>query len=133
MSIIGGKTWATKPCAGMQKYNLKQWLEIPAYFIDSTRDYRTREQVLKHISNKEGGAHYDDQIVAIVDCMKRISKGSDKYSINGIQMFLMDLSALVYWVGTRMGFIWNCRQKSIDEKTDPRIVKLDSHFEALKY
>lgn len=130
-SIVVGKTWATRPHIGMRKYTLKQWLELPTYFIDSTRDYRTREQVLKHISNKEGGAHYDDQLVAIVDCIRRISAGNQEHAFNGIQMFLMDLSALVYWSGKRMGYIWNCRQKSINEATDPRIEKLDAQFDSL--
>ena len=71
-SILGGQTWSPKPHQGMQKCTLKLWLELPAYFVDSTHDYRSREQVLKHISNKEGGAHYDNHVVAIVDCLRRI-------------------------------------------------------------
>lgn len=132
MSVFGGKTWATKFRDGMQKYTLKQWLETPAYFVDSTRDYRTREQVLKHISNKEGGAHYDDKIVAIVDCLRRFSKGNDKHHIDGVQMFLLDVSALIYWLGTRMCYSWDCRQKSISKVTDPKIIKLDAEFEAVR-
>ena len=130
-AILVGKTWSPKLHNGMKKYTLKQWLELPTYYIDSTRDYRTREQVLKHIANKEGGAHYDNQIVAIVDCLKRISGGGQNRTYNGIQMFLLDISALVYWSSMRMGYIWNCRQKSIDETTDPRIAKLDAQFDAL--
>lgn len=131
-SIIAGKTWSPKPHNGLQKYTLEQWLKLPTYYVDLTHDYRTREQVLKHISNKEGGAHYDIQIVAIVDCLKRITGGAQDRTIwNGIQMFILDVSALVYWAGMRMGYIWNCGQKLKDEKTDPRITKLDTQFDAL--
>jgi hypothetical protein len=120
-----GQTWAPKYHEGMQKFTLKQWLELPAYFIAATRDYRTRDQVLKHISNKEGGAHYDSHIVAIVDYLSRITSGGEnRITKNGIHMFLSDMSALVYWLGIRMCYIWNCRQKSIDESTDLRIKKL---------
>jgi hypothetical protein len=43
----------------------------------------------------------------------------------------LDVSAFVYWSSMRMGYIWNCRQKSIDETTDLRISKLDAQFDAL--
>jgi hypothetical protein len=56
--------------------------------------------------------------------------GGGKHTFNGIQMFLLDISALVYWIGTRMRFIWNCRQNAVDEATDPRIIKIDNQFDA---
>ena len=130
-SIYGGKTWATKERPGFIKYTLKGWLEAPAYFVNKTRDYRTRNQVIKHISNKEGGAHYDKEIVAVVDNLRRQSRGNNERELNGLQLFLLDVSSLVFWLGTRMGYTWNDREKGVDEKTDGRITKLDHQFEAL--
>ncbi len=130
-SIYGAKTWATKEHPGFIMYTLKEWLEAPAYFVDKTMDYRSRNQVIKHISNKEGGSHYDKEIVAIVDNLRRQFRGNKDGEINGLQLFLLDVSALVFWVGTRMGYIWNDREKGIDETTDIRIINLDKQFEEL--
>lgn len=130
-SLYGGKTWSTKDRPDFIKYTLKEWLTAPAYFVDETMDYRTRNQVIKHISNKEGGSHYDKKVAVIIDNLRRQFRGSQNGEINGLQLFLLDVSALVFWIGTKMGYVWNCMEKGIDEKTDERIVELDYQFEEL--
>ena len=126
-SAYGFKTWAVKDQPGLRRYTLQEWLEVPAWFVDSTKDYRTRNQVLKHISNKEGGSHYDKKIADIVDCLRR-QMGS---TYDGLQFFLMDMSALVFWQGTRMICVWNCRQNGLNEQTYHKIINLDNEFEKL--
>jgi hypothetical protein len=132
-TVVSGVTWSPRPADRMVKTHLAAFLKDPFYFVPSTRDYRTREQVLKHISNKEGGAHYDEQLVAVVDTMRRAfasfkDPSGAEFVQTGIQLFLLDLSALVYWAGMRMGYVWNDRTKGLDETKDERITRIDAQF-----
>lgn len=126
--IYAYKTWSVKQQPNMQKYLLKEWLEAPAYFVDQTRDFRTRNQVIKHLSNKEGGSHYDKKVALIVDNLKRTT-GSN---YNGIQFFLMDVSCLVYWLGTRLLFAIEDGNNEALTEGDSRIVGLDVEFDKVR-
>ena len=46
----GSKTWAVYPSNGMQKYELRDWLNAPAYYVDSTKNFRSRNQIIKHLA-----------------------------------------------------------------------------------
>jgi len=101
-SIISGKTWTTKNMEGTQKYILEDWLNIQIYYADTSRQFKTRNQVLKDMSNTMGGSHYGDDIPHVVDMLKRVSIGNESQTIDGIEMVLTDIAPLVYWLGKRL-------------------------------
>jgi len=126
-SVIAGRNWNVYPSINLQKYTLEEWLMTPAYFISKTREYRNRNDVLRQISESEGGAHFDRVVKEIVDELQRQS--GSRY--NGIQFFLVDLSALVFWLGKRFLLSINCDRNSIDPQNDERIKKHDEYFNNL--
>lgn len=54
-SAIVGKTWSPVNRPGFVKYSLKEWLEVPTFFTDTTKDIKNRNQLIKDTSNYEGG------------------------------------------------------------------------------
>jgi hypothetical protein len=99
-----------------------------AYYIHETRNYRNRNQLLKHLSDTEGGSHYHRELVPVVNMLKRV-KGS---KLNGVQMFLIDMSALVYWLGKRLLYIWECKKEgALPLPMDKNLRKLDETFDRL--
>lgn len=101
----------------MVKYNLVGWLESPAYLVDSNKEFLSRNQILKHLSNKEGGSHYDKVIVEVVDYLKRF-KGTN---FNGVEMFFMDLGSLTHWLGARLILTYAGRSEGVDENKNEKI------------
>ena len=83
--------------------------------------------LLRKISEGEGPSHYDRVIKEIVDELQRQS--GSRY--NGIQFFLVELSALVYWLGKRLLFCIDCNTRGIDSSNDEDIKKLDEYFNNL--
>ena len=126
-STTVSKDWAIKASAGMQKFILRDWLLCPAFFVDRTHKFVTRNDVLRQISESEGGAHFDLNVKEIIDSLSR-SFGS---IYNGKQFFLVNLSALVFWSGQRMLFIADCRDRNADTAQDERVREHDSFFNAL--
>ena len=127
VSIIAAKSWFVYPRKDLQKFTLEEWLMSPAYFLSNTREYRNRNDVLRQISESEGGAHFDRVVKEIVEELQRQS--GSRY--NGIQLFLVDLSALVFWLGRRLLLINDCHSKGIDPSNDERIKKHDEFFDKL--
>jgi hypothetical protein len=123
------QTWSVTPKENMIRYNLKEWLKSPAYLIDTVQEFRSRNQILKHLSNKEGGSHYDKVIVDVVDYLSRF-KGTN---FNGIQMFLMDMGSLTHWLGTRLTLIHECRSEGSDENINEKIKNIDRVFDSLNF
>jgi hypothetical protein len=126
--IYAYKTWSINQQSNMQKYSLKEWLDAPAYFVDQTRDFRSRNQVIKHLSNTEGGSHYDTKTAAIVDNLKRTT-GSN---YGGVQFFLMDVSCLISWLGERLLLTIENRQSGLAIEDDIRISRLDEGFDNVR-
>lgn len=101
-SITIGKTWTTNNREGTQRYILEDWLNTPIYYSETSKHFKTRNQVIKNISNTIGGSHYDDDIPHIVDTLKRISAGNESHVMDGVEMILTDIAPLVYWLGKRL-------------------------------
>ena len=126
-SVIAARSWYVYPRIDLQKFTLEEWLTSPAYFVSKTREYKNRNDVLRQISESEGGAHFDGVVKEIVDELQRQS--GSRY--NGIQLFLVDLSALVFWLGRRLLLTNDCHSKGIDPGNDERIKKHDEFFNKL--
>lgn len=143
-SYTGGKTWTTQNKKGTKKYILEDWLNTPIYYAETSKQFKTRNQVLKDISNTMGGSHYDDHVPHIVDTFKRVSIGSGSQFINGIEMVLIDIAPLVYWLGKRLILEYKIKElNSISITTETyyikrklelenEIKKIDEYFEKLQ-
>lgn len=144
-SIFGGKTWSPMPQDGFVKYQLKEWLNTPAYFTDTTKVYKTRNQVIKDIANNEGGSHYSEEIPHIVDTLARQTTGIGNQKIaDGLQMALLDIAPAIYWIGNKL--LIELENKEIEnnlvlsndyrkmklQEIQNRIMSLDMEFAALK-
>ena len=127
-SLRAYKDWSVQPRPGMQIFVLKDWLTCRAFFVDGTHTFATRNDVLRQISESEGGAHYDLKIKQIVDSLRR-SVGSN---YDGAQFFLVNLGALVFWLGRRLLLVEECRRNTIDVSTDSSVRELDSYFDSLE-
>jgi hypothetical protein len=111
------------------KYTLDDWLSIPAYFVDSSTAYQPRNAILERIANKDGGAHYDEKVDPIVDYMQRQTLSIGGKEFDGIQLFLLDISALVYWQGRRLVHLLRCRETGTYSFQDKDLITLDDHFD----
>lgn len=109
-SYTSGKTWTTQNKVGTKKYILEDWLNTPIYYAETSKQFKTRNQVLKDISNTMGGSHYDDHVPHIVDTFERVSIGSGSQYINGIEMVLIDISPLVFWLGKILILKWKIKE-----------------------
>ena len=127
VQVKASKTWSINPLQGLQKYSLEEWLESPAYLISKTQEFRCRNDVLRQISEGEGGAHFDKKIKIIVDELQRQS--GSRY--NGIQFFLVDMSALVYWLGQSLVIIYECIQSGMDINSNKELQNLRNNFQEL--
>jgi len=125
--IITSKSWSIEPQPGMQRYTLEEWLELPAYLVTKTQEFKCRNDVLRQISESEGGAHFDKKIKIIVDELQWQS--GSRY--NGIQFFLVDISALVYWLGQRLVIWYKCMQKGDDPSSNNELKELRDNFQNL--
>ena len=127
-SVTVSKDWSIRARPEMQKFSLRNWLICPAYFVEKTHKFVSRNDVLRQISESEGGAHFDLSIKEIIDGLHR-STGSN-YS--GIHFFLIYVSALVFWSGKKLLLVNECRNSGVDANTDPRTHELDDFFDKLK-
>ncbi len=127
--ITMGKSWSVKPRRLLIKYTLDEWLSTPAFFTDSSREYQPRNAILERIANKDGGTHYDEKIDPIVDYMQRQTLSIGDKHFDGIQLFLLDISALVYWQGSRLIHLLRCRETGIYSFQDKELIILDNHFD----
>ncbi len=125
--ILTGKSWSINPQQGLQKYTLYEWLKSPSYFISKSQEFRSRNDVLRQISESEGGAHFDKNIKIIVDELQRQS--GSRY--NGIQFFLVDISALVYWLGQSLIITYECLQKGNNPSVSNELKNLNDYFQEL--
>lgn len=101
-SVVAGKTWAVKYYEGFKKFTLSEWLETPFYYADTSKNLKTRNQVIKDVSNNEGGSHYGDETPHIVDSLNRVTISTGSQSIDGVKQVLLDIAPLVYWLGERL-------------------------------
>ncbi len=131
-AIICGKTWATRQHPGLIEFELRTWLETPRYHVDTLKIYTTPNEVLRAIAEKSGGVHYDSDRAPSEESLSRSTRGNDSFQETGVQMFLQDIAALVYWMGMRLGYVWNSQLKSIDPEQDQRIIALDEHMEKIQ-
>jgi hypothetical protein len=140
-SVMPGKNWSVFPKKGFVKCNLEDWLKFPAYFSDTTKEFKDRNQVLKDISNTEGGSHYTKETPHIVDVLSRWKTSNE---INGIKNFLFEISPLVFWLSNRMVKLSKIeavkrsviirddfRKKRVNE-INSEISRLDTNFDELK-
>jgi hypothetical protein len=102
-------------------------IERTTYFIDRTHQYATTNDVLRQLAETDGGAHFDLDIKNIVDSLRR-STGS-RY--DGLQFFLVELSALVFWLGKRLLLIHDRRSTGLDFLYDAEICEHDKYFDSL--
>jgi hypothetical protein len=116
--LITGKTWSFMPKKGYVKYNLEEWIQVPIYFTDTTRTLKTRNQLIKDLSNSEGGTHYADEIEHIVDTLNRVTISN--YN-NGTNAALLDIAEAVYWAGIIFINYYNKRQIENDCLLQPDI------------
>ena len=131
-AIICGKTWSTRQHPGLIEFELRTWLETHRYHVDALKIYTTPNEVLRAIAEKSGGVHYDPDRAPSEESLSRASRGNDSLQETGVQMFLQDIAALVYWMGMRLGYTWNCRLKGIDSEQDQRIIAFDAHMEKIQ-
>ncbi len=139
-SYQSGKTWTTIKGKGFKKYILEDWLNTSIYFTETSKQYKTRNQIIKDIANNMGGSHYSNKIPHIVDTLKRTLIGNDSYTIDGIEMVLIDFAPLVYWLGKRLLLRYQIKELNrisiitLDHKKkkqlelDNKIKKMDEYF-----
>jgi hypothetical protein len=121
------RSWQVFQRPDLRKFVLREWLLSPAYFIDRTHQYATTNDVLRQLADTDGGAHFDLDIKNIVDSLRR-STGS-RY--DGLQFFLVEVSALVFWLGKRLLLVHDRRSKSLDFLHDAEIHEHDKEFDTL--
>ena len=126
-SVRAWRSWHVFQRPDLDKFTLRGWLLSPAYFIDRTHQYATTNDVLRQLAETDGGAHFDLDIKNIVDSLRR-SAGS-RY--DGVQFFLVELSALVFWLGKRLLLVHDRRLKGLDFSHDAEICEHDKEFDAL--
>jgi hypothetical protein len=126
-SMIAFKTWSVLPAGDFCRYSLREWLLARAYFNDRTKEYESRNRLIRDMANKSA-AHYDDHISEFADSIRRGS-GSN---YRGDQFFIIDTAAAVYYLGVRFIRIMKARFEGRDAEADQSIADLDVEFQALR-
>src|SRR5579863_3323169 len=125
-SVLAYKTWSVLPTGDFFRYTLREWLLARAYFNDRTKEYESRNRLIRDMANKSA-AHYDDHVSESVDSIRR-GLGSN---YRGDQFFVIDTAAAVYYLGVRFIRIMKARIEERDVGTDQSIANLDAEFQAL--
>lgn len=105
----GDKTWFLNNPSSLCAYTLEKWMTINSYFviINNERKYINRNEILKHIADKHGGAHYDNDISLVFEYMNQFfwgfqveenGKMIDK-QFTGVHLFLLDIASAIFYVG----------------------------------
>lgn len=131
-NFVCGKTWSTKVGHELIEFELKNWLITPRYFVDTSKMYTTPNELLRAISERSGGVHYDEYRAPSEESLSRLYRGNDSYRISGVQIFLLDIAALVYWLGMRLVYTYYCKLKGNDPEHDPIIKTLDENMEKIR-
>lgn len=128
--IKGSKNWFINNYKEREKMLLKEWLNMNSYYISRTKEFKSRNELIKVISNKQGGSHYDNMIHNFVDELNRQTIGdneSDEEN-NGVEIMLLDVASAVYFTGMKMGYMWYDLQNELNPVEDPRIIELYNNF-----
>ena len=126
-SVIAYKTWSTIPVDGFRKYALREWLLARAFFNDRSKEYESRNRLIRDLANKSA-AHYDDHVSELADSVRRGS-GSN---YTGEQFFIIDTSAAIYYLGVRFIRTMKAQIEGRDPANDESIMALDAEFQALR-
>lgn len=112
LSLVGERTWNTKPEKRWVKYSLNDWMQIPFYHSNGSKEYRSRNQILQNISYNEAETsqplskqlNYDDMLSA-----------------------LFDISQAVLWLGSRLLLITKLRDLSQANFLSADVVEQESN------
>ncbi len=139
LSIIDGRTWNTKPEDGLIKYSLRDWIEIPLFYVDETKQHFSRQEMISNIS-LANEAHHSSEMHDLDDSFFSQWRLSEQ-NYDGFAATLLDVAAAVLWLGNR--FILILKHKSLKNRNflDPNyrdqelnriigaIMILDNRFE----
>lgn len=134
-SLYNDISWGVVPRPNLNiPYLFEKWLNIPAYVlsIDSGIQRFNRIKLIKHIADKHGGAHYDRDISPLYDNLSEtyisVGKEPNKRKMTGIQLFLLDISMAIHYIGYYTLNARIAQQNCIPEDDFQGIKELKNHY-----
>ena len=126
-NFIFKKCWSPKPKPGFRQTTLADWMGATIY-LDGKREY-TRNELLRGITDKDGGGHLDDTQDFLSYTLEQrflsFESTDEESAVRGKDLFLIDLAALTTLLGKRMLLILSCREKGVDETQCEELNSLD--------
>ena|GEM_PF-1835853 len=133
-NFIYRKCWSPMPRQGFVCVDLREWMQREIY--DDSKVQYTRNNLLRAISDKEGGGHLDDTqdqlSYALQEKFLCFDKEDVSKALSGKDIFLIDLAALVIWLGQRMLLMMNCHARGLAESVDEGIAQPDAEFDSFQ-
>lgn len=138
-SLYNDISWGVVPRPNLNiPYLFEKWLNVPAYVlsIDSGVQRFSRIALIRHIADKHGGAHYDRDISPLYDNLSEsyISVGEEpnKRKMTGIQLFLLDISMAIHYIGYYVLNAIIAQQNCIPEADFKGIKELKNHYRYIR-
>lgn len=126
--ILSMQTWSVFPADGFQEYALRDWIQARAYHVHSTNTYRSRNDVIRQLTEK-GAVHYDEEVGEIVADLKGIF--SSKF--NGMQFFVLETAKAIGYLGVRLLIVRQLRQEGVlNPERHDRVLSHDKEFAAVR-
>lgn len=132
-------SWGVVPRPGINiPYVLPSWLKVPAYvFSIETGIHRvSRMELIRAIADKHGGAHYDLDISPFYENLTETyiatTHGDKRKQISGVQLFLLDISMAIHYLGY---YALHCKEaldKHIPKENYEPLQKLENHYRFLR-
>lgn len=130
-AVILGKTWQVFPYKDYVKYSFANWLTEPFYFSEVDRVHYSRNDVIKRISNTQGGAHYDLKVPFLVDKLANVQINQCRLEETMVEHVLKDVAMATFWAGTKFLLMIKKRVSDGSVDIDGMIESLDNEFEML--
>lgn len=109
------------------KTHLEPWMGIPYQFMDifKGRKFYTRNDILRGISDKHGGGHYDPDISEYVEILERTSTSNN---LNGIKIFLLDIASAIVYSGEQLLNMYEANCLNVDYNTFQKYIQTKNKF-----
>ena len=132
-SLVGhfylNRTWYVDDSAKSPLFetHLKPWMMTPYQFMDISkrRKFYTRNDILRGVSDKHGGGHYDPDISEYVEYLERISSSNN---LNGVKIFLLDVASAIVYTGEQLINIYEANRLNKNYNNDQRYLLTKNKF-----